>query len=57
MALEKLEGCSDAYVDPAAGITLLFSEPRELDENDLQKLLSRYKIRVSNLRRVEELPY
>ena len=55
--MEKLEGCSDAYVDPATGITLLFSELKEVNEKDLQQLLSQYKIKVSNLRKVEKLPY
>lgn len=57
MALEKLDGCSDAYVDPDAGITLLFSKEQNLEEKALQDLLSGYKIRVSDLKKVDKLPY
>ncbi|MFM1561179.1 MAG: hypothetical protein ACKJSK_17870 [Roseibacillus sp.] len=57
MALEELDGCSDAYVDPRAGITLLFSEPKEVDEKALQELLKTYKIRISDLKKVDKMPY
>ena len=57
MALEKLEGCSDAYVDPKAGITLIFAKPADPDEKALQKMLAGYKIQVSGLKKVEKLPY
>ena len=57
MALEELDGCSDAYVDPRAGITLLFSKPKEVDEKALQELLKTYKIRISDLKKVDKMPY
>jgi hypothetical protein len=57
VALEKLEGCSDAYVDPGVGITLLFSIPRALDENSLAALLKPLKVRVSEVKKVNKLPY
>ncbi len=57
MALEKLDGCSDAYVDPKAGITLIFAKKAEPDEKALQEMLAAYKIKVSGLKKVEKLPY
>jgi hypothetical protein len=57
VALEKLDGCSDAYVDPAAGITLLFSKARAVEAKELQDLLTPFKIEVSELKKVEQLPY
>ena len=57
MALETIEGCSDAYVDPGVGITLLFSIPRALDENSLAALLKPLKVRVSEVKKVNKLPY
>lgn len=55
--MEKLDGCSDAYVDPKAGITLLFSELKEVREADLAALLQPFKIKVSGLKKVDKLPY
>ena len=57
MALEKLDGCSDAYVDPKAGITLLFAKNAKPDEEALQEMLAAYKIEVSGLKKIEKLPY
>jgi hypothetical protein len=57
VALEKIDGCSDAYVDPKAGITLIFSKPASPDETALQEMLAAYKIEVSGLKKVEKLPY
>jgi len=57
VALETIEGCSDAYVDPGVGITLLFSIPRALDENSLAALLKPLKVRVSEVKKVNKLPY
>lgn len=57
MVLEKIEGCSDAYVDPGVGITLLFSIPRALDENSLAAILQPLKVRVSEVKKVNTLPY
>ena len=57
MALEKLDGCSDAYVDPKTGITLLFTKKTEPDEKALQEMLADYKIKVSGLKKVDKLPY
>jgi hypothetical protein len=57
VALEELEGCSDAYVDPGVGLTLLFSTPRALDEHSLAAILQPLKIRVSEVQQVNKLPY
>ena len=57
MALEEREGCSDAYVDPGVGLTLLFSTPRALDEHSLAAILQPLKIRVSEVQQVNKLPY
>jgi hypothetical protein len=57
VALETIEGCSDAYVDPGVGITLLFSIPRALDENSLAAILKPLKVRVSEVEKVNKLPY
>lgn len=57
MALEKLEGCSDAYVDPDTGITLLFSEVRDLDAASLQKLLTPFKIKIGEVTKADKTPY
>ena len=55
--MEKLDGCSDAYVDPKAGITLLFAKNAKPDEEALQEMLAAYKIEVSGLKKIEKLPY
>ncbi len=52
-----MDGCSDAYVDPVTGITLLFSEAKEVDEKALQTMLTSYKIKISDLKKVAKLPY
>ena len=52
-----MNGCSDAYVDPASGITLLFSEKQPVDEKALQALLDSYKIKVSDLKTIDKAPY
>lgn len=52
-----MEGCSDAYVDPSTGITLLFSEPKEVNKDDLQAMLKAYKIRIGEVVKVDKLPY
>lgn len=57
MALEKLEGCSDAYVDPLTGITLLFSKPSQLEQDTLQAILKAYKIEIGKVAQVDQLPY
>jgi hypothetical protein len=57
VALEKLDGCSDAFVDPVAGITLLFSKAVEVEEKALQTMLTPFKIEVQDLKKVEKPPY
>ena len=55
--MEKMEGCSDAYVDPLTGITLLFSEPKEVEQAALQAMLKPFKISIGEVAKVDKLPY
>lgn len=55
--MEKLDGCTDAYLDPKDGITLAFAADNMPDEKALQTLLAPFKIKPRDLKRANELPY
>ncbi len=48
---------AESHSEVPFGITLLFSEPKEVDEKALQELLKTYKIRISGLKKVDKMPY
>lgn len=57
MALEKLEDCITAHVCPDAGITLLFSKETKVEEKALETLLKPYKLKISEIVKLDSAPY
>ncbi len=58
MALEKLEGCADVYIDSKAGITLAMTRDQEApDAAALGEVLAPHKIKVVKIARWHEPLY
>ncbi len=52
-----MENCIAAHVCPDSGITLFFSKEAGLEEKPLQELLKPYRLRISEIKTLDQPPY